>query len=275
LDNPLGQEGETVERSSQRKMWKAAVAALWLVACGGAPADTSMPVDQARALNSDTTATFVRTQSLLESATALARGAGTLPEGLTADDFDVAMVRQVLEACFTETVALAEGQSREGVPDPAVAAVGPEIRPLTERPPVGRMQPCRPARMQVLESYASTALPEVKEYVMQRVLDMDALRVNLNDVLVQQLEALENVATRARMDADRLRLTAEERRALAQSSTDEATRTQAESDFDAVTASLDQVMAVVEQIEAGITDMRQLRRQLIEEAARNLAQLGE
>jgi uncharacterized membrane protein YccC len=129
--------------------------------------------------------------------------------------------------------------------------------------------------MQVLESYASTALPEVKEYVMQRVLDMDALRVNLNDVLVQQLEALENVATRARMDADRLRLTAEERRALAQSSTDEATRTQAESDFDAVTASLDQVMAVVEQIEAGITDMRQLRRQLIEEAARNLAQLGE
>lgn len=251
------------------------VLGVWLAACGGAPTDTSMPVNQARALNSDTTATFVRTQALLESATELARSAGTLPEGLTADDFDVAMVRQVLEACFTETVTMASGQSREGVPDPAVAEFGPEVRPLTERPAVGRMQPCRPARMQVLESYASTALPEVKEYVMQRVLDIDALRVNLNDVLVQQLEALENVAMRARMDADRLRLTAEQRRAQAQAQSDESVRAQAESDFDVVTASLDQVIAVVEQIESGISDMRQLRRQLIEETARNLAQLGE
>lgn len=234
-----------------------------------------MPVNEARALNSDTTSTYVRAVGLLERATETARSLGALPEGMTADDFDTAMVREVLESCFTETVSFAAGANMSETPGAAVAELGPELRPLTERPAVGRMQACEPARMRVLESYASTATPGVRDFVMQRVLDVDALRVNLNDVLVVQLDGLDNVADSARAQAERLRIVTEERRALAQTSTDESVRTQADTDYDTIMQELEQVTSIVDQIDQGVTEMRRLRRQLIDEAARNIAQMGD
>jgi hypothetical protein len=234
-----------------------------------------MPVNEARALNSDTTSTYVRTVGLLESATGTARSIGTLPDGMTADDFDTAMVREVLESCFTETVTFAPGVNVAQAPGEATAELGPDLRPLTERPAVGRMVACTPARMRVLESYASTAMPEAREFVTQRVLMVDALRVNLNDVLVVQLDGLDNVADAARAEAERLRIVAEERRALAQTSTEDSVRTQADTDYDTIMQELEQVTSIVDQIDQGVTEMRRLRRQLIDEAARNIAQLGD
>lgn len=246
-----------------------------LAACGGKQVDTTIPLDEARVLNSEITSTFVRAQSLLEESTVTTRTLSELPSGLTAADFDGDLVREVLAACFTASVVMAPGSDADEVPRGAEAETGPDHRPLTERPPVGRVLPCAPARMHALESYVTSAQPAVHDFLLQRVLDVDTLRVNLGDTLVAQLNALEDTANAVRAEAERLRGVAEERRAMAQtSSEDDLARRQNELDYDAIIGEFDQISAVLDQIDGNLADMRQVRRQLIEEATRNIAVLG-
>jgi hypothetical protein len=251
---------------------------LWgLAACGGGRGmDTTIPLDEARVLNSEMTSTFVRAETLLQDSALLARSLGELPAGIRASDFDAAMVRQVLQACFTQTLALVPGGSPSEVPRAAVAAAGPSHRPLTQRPAVGRAQPCAPPRMNVLENYLETATPQVRAFLQERVLQVDGLRVNLNDTLVAQLDALERRAGTARAEATRLRGMAEERRALAQAGNlDELQRRQVEVDYDAVLVELDNVESVLQRVDSLLSGMRTTRRQLVDEAARNLTTLGQ
>lgn len=246
-----------------------------LTACGGKQAETTIPLDEARVLNSEITSSFVRTQSLLEESSVIARTLSVLPSGLTASDFDGDMVREVLAACFTSSVVLERESGADEVPRGAVAEPGPSHRPLTERPAVGRALACAPARMHALESYVTSAQAPVREFLMERVLRVDVLRVDLNDTLVAQLNELEDTASEVRAEAERLRGVAEERRATAQASgSDDLARRQNELDYDAITGEFDQITAVLDQIDSQLSDMRQVRRQLIEEATRNIALLG-
>jgi hypothetical protein len=129
--------------------------------------------------------------------------------------------------------------------------------------------------MHALESYVTSAQVSVREFLMERVLRVDVLRVDLNDTLVAQLNELEDTASEVRAEAERLRGVAEERRATAQASgSDDLARRQNELDYDAITGEFDQITAVLDQIDSQLSDMRQVRRQLIEEATRNIALLG-
>lgn len=247
-----------------------------LAACGGAPVDTSIPVDDARLVNSELSAAYVRARDHLEGATETSRRLAIIPPEIPADDLDVDQLRHVLEACYTQTVAYTADADMENVPRRAEAEAGEGHRPLTDRAHVGRVRHCDPARMLSLEAYLDVVDDQLDAFIIERVLMVDALRVNLKDVLVAQLDALERAASDAGAELLRLRELSAERRAIAQTSTDltDEERRRVEVDFETISQELDQVESVLGQVNDELSDMRQLRRQLVEEAARNIALMG-
>lgn len=127
-----------------------ATAALTAAACGGKQVDLSIPVDEARLLNSDVSTSFVRTRDLLADTAQTVRGLGTFPDGIDAQDVDVDLIEHVLNACVTETPEMVAGADRDALPRGARAELGPENAPLTQRPAVGRIEACNPSRMLAL-----------------------------------------------------------------------------------------------------------------------------
>ncbi|MFT5991211.1 MAG: hypothetical protein ACI82G_000199, partial [Bradymonadia bacterium] len=93
-------------------------------ACGGAPVDTSIPVDDARLLNSELSATYVRARNLLEQSSETARQLGLIPADVPVDELDADLLRHVLEACFTQTVGYARTADMETVPRGAASERG-------------------------------------------------------------------------------------------------------------------------------------------------------
>ncbi len=244
-------------------------------ACGGKQLDMTIPVEDARALNSEVSARYVRTRTLLEDATHDARTIGLLPDELPADDLDVDLLRHVMEACFSQGVSHVRDVDLEQVPRAARAELGEPHEPLTARPPVGRALACDPARMLALETYLDVVDPEIADFMSGRVLLVDELRVDLKDVLEAQLDDLERTVASANAELVELRETSAERRALAQTSDmppDDKRRV--EIDYETITQELDQIEAVLGQISGELTSMRQLRRQLVDEAARSIAEFG-
>lgn len=258
------------------KRWcMVALSVLTLAACGGGQTNTEMPLNEARNLNSDLTTAYVRAAQLMEQVTLGSVDVGTLPNGVSGRDFDVAMFRQVLEACFTETVSLAPGADIEEVPRRATPELGPDTAPLTERPAIGRVQACNPPRLLALETYLGVVSTDLRSFLVERTLQVDTLRVHLKDVLIAQIDALERQQRDAQAESARLRGVADQRRADAQSpDVGDEQRRQAEQDYDAVIAELDSVDAVLAELDDGITEMRRLRRQLVDDTVRNLAALG-
>jgi DNA repair exonuclease SbcCD ATPase subunit len=254
----------------------AATILLLLTACGGAPVDTSIPIDEARLVNGELAGAYVRTRDLLEESAETSRRLATLPPEVNAADLDADQLRHVLEACYTQTIDYRHGVDMDALPRRAEAQLGADHRPLTDRVEVGRVRACQPARMIALEAYLDVVDRPTRAFILDRVLVVDALRVNLKDVLVAQVDALERTAAEARAALMRLREVSAERRAVAQTSSDltEEERRRVEVDFETISQELDQVESVLEQVDEEISDMRQLRRQLVEEAARNIAMMG-
>lgn len=250
-------------------------ALLLSVGCGAKQVDTSMPTSEAQVLNSEITSAYVRTSTMLDDAAATAQGFASLPPGIDAGDFDVALLREVLEACFNEPVALDAQLRLSDPPSRIEPALGPDIRPLTERPPVGRVLACNPPRMLALETYLDAVSAEIRTLLTERVLAADALRSVLGDVLVVRIDDLDEHRLSAEAELAELRAVAAERLATAQTADiEEDQRRQAEVDYEAVSATLDEVEAVIEQIAAEYEAMRQLRRELIDIASQSIARLG-
>lgn len=249
--------------------------ALVLAACGGKAVDTTIPLDEARLLNSELSATYVRTATLLEQTSAKVDAIGVFPDGVPAASVDTDLLRHVLEACFTENVRMTRDADLDAVPRGSTTSVGPEHALLTRRPPVGRIESCNPSRMLALESYLPVVGEAQREYVIDRVLTVDVLRADLKDVLVAQIDDLERVTASSENELIRLRATAAERRSLAQSAdmSPEARR-QNEVDFEMITQELDQVEQAIGQIRSDIAEWRRFRRTLIDQAAANIARLG-
>jgi len=266
-----------LQRSHIRQLFQlvGALALLLVAACGSRHVDTSIPLNEARVLNNELSGSYVRTVELMEHSAAVAAELGRLPDGVGAADFDVAMFRQVLEACFTQSVDYLPGTNTDAVPRRATAELGPDHIPLTGRTEVGRARPCAPPRLVSLESYIQVIDADLRAFLSTRILEVDALRVNLKDVLIAQLDDLDKRAGVARDEVVRLRELAEERRALSQTSgVSEESRRQTEIDYDAMLRELDQVQDVLAQVEEHYERMRTQRRQLIELAARAIAELG-
>ena len=255
--------------------WSTALIALFVVACGGKQVDTTIPIDAARILNSELSATYVRTRTLLEETTQRVRTVGEFPADIRADDIDADLMRHVLEACFTQNITMAPGVDIDELPRGAQAEVGPANAPLTARPTVGRVLACTPSRMLALESYLDAVGAREREFIVDRVLTVDILRANLKDVLTAQIDDVERTTVSAATELQQLRETASERRALAQTADltpEERRRT--EVDYETITQELDQVEDVLGVVTTELVDWRRLRRQLVDEAARNIAEMG-
>lgn len=244
-------------------------------ACGGKQVETTIPIDAARVLNSEISSHYVRTRSLLEETTERVRTIDQIPADIDVASIDTDLLRHVLEACFTEGVSFAAGADQSETPRGATAEVGPEHSPLTDRPAVGRLTACNPPRMLALETYLAVIEPHESTYVTEAVLEVDALRVNLKDVLVVQIDEVERMMGSAAVELVDLRGTAEERRALAQTADltpEERRRT--EVDFETISQELDQVQDILDQLANDLGDWRRLRRQLVDEAAAVISGLG-
>jgi hypothetical protein len=244
-------------------------------ACGGKQVDTTIPVDEARLLNSEISSTYVRTANLVQDTVGLVEGLARFPDGITPADVDVDLLRHVMEACFTEPVRTLATADLEAVPRAATAEPGPEHAPLTRRGEVGRIHACNPARMLALESYIQVLDSAKAAYVVDRVLTVDVVRANVKDVLVAQLDDLDVAVRRTEGEVLRLRELASERRALAQASSQTPEeRRQTEVDFERITQELDQIETVLQQVSADATEWRRLRRSLVDRAAEVIAGLG-
>ncbi len=258
------------------RFWIPAVLFVSLAAaCGGKSVDTSIPIDEARLLNSEISATYVRTATLLEETSFSVDEIGLFPEGVNAADVDTDLLRHVLEACFTAPIAMLPSAARDEVPRGAETSVGPELGPLTDRTEVGRLVACNPSRMLALESYLPVVNEDTQAYLIGRVLAVDVIRANLKDVLVAQIDDVERTTVAATTELAQLRETAAERRALAQTADltpEERRRT--EVDFETITQELDQVEDVLAQIASELGDWRRLRRALVDQASQNIAEIG-
>ncbi|TVQ95246.1 MAG: hypothetical protein EA398_18245 [Deltaproteobacteria bacterium] len=251
------------------------VVAFLQAGCGGKQPDLTIPLDEASLLNNELTVAFVTARELLEASTLDARNLGHLPDGLTPESFDIALTRHVLEACLTTPVAHLPGTDPQRLPEVATASPGSEQRPMTGREAVGRAQPCAPQRLVVLEAYLESVDQRTRDFIVNRLLLVDTLRVNLRDVLPARLDALDRMRRDASLEVERLRLIADERLALADGSrVTESQRRETEVAHGRMLQELSRISAVLGEMEEQQAPMQQLRRQLVDEAARNIVRMG-
>jgi len=248
---------------------------LFAVSCGSKQIDTTIPIDDARLLSSEISSMYVRTATLLEETTAAVRTLDQFAGDIDPASIDIALLRHVLEACFTDSAQMLDGWDPDEVPRRAEASLGPDHAPLTERPPVGRIEACDPARMLALETYLDVVDDGARQFLVDRVLEVDVLRSNLKDVLVVQIDEFERITAAAETELEQLRVIADERRGLAQTSDlPQDERRRVEVDYETMSQELDSVEDVLERVATELGDWRRLRRQLVDEAARNIAALG-
>lgn len=246
-----------------------------VMACGGAPADTSIPLDEVRRLNNQLSTSYVRTTDLLAQASQASVTAGMIPPEYNPQDFDVAMVREVLAACFTQSVATVPGTQDTEVPRAAIAEPGEDRGPLTRRAAVGRVRACNPPRLLALETYLQVVDPALRTFLLQRTLDVDALRANLGDVIPANLDALERQGTEATAEAARLRALVESRRSAgAAAAGSEDSAASEEQRYHQALDELDQIDALLLQLGTEVRQLRQMRRQLVDDTVRSISAMG-
>ena len=257
----------------KRLVGLAMLATLWASGCA-APLNTKVPLDEIRALNTDVSVIYTRTNTTLNEASMASASFAELPEGILASDFDAELLRNVMTACFTAKVELVPGSN----PDAAVAKVtalrGSETNPLTDRLPLGRVKPCRASNLLALESYAEVVTPEVREFVIGRALEADAQRANLQDAAKSQLAQLGKRRELAEGELDKLKATADERLHNARVEDDGKALKQAEADYEAFEKEWETIDQLLEEITEAFKGLEQTRRTLVEETSKNIAKLG-
>lgn len=263
--------------SRQRALFALALlASALVVACGGSKSTLDMPLGEARELNTEIRVIYTNLSGLMEATQGDVGRLRTLPEGISERNVDLGLVRQVTQDCFTTNIELTSAATDISIPGPASALAGDEPRILTDREDTGRAKSCQPRRMMVLESYIEALPPTQMEFVVERVLLADRVRVNLNDVLDAQIEHLGRINTDAERRLLALKQVAEHRLEEAQSPRVHADdRYRAEIDYETIQQEFSEIEVLIDEISTQIPRMRHLRRQLIDEAARNISQMGQ
>ena len=259
-------------------MWKRLVglsmlATLWASGCG-APLNTQVPLDEIRALNTDVSVIYTRTNTTLNEASMMSASFAELPEGILASDFDAELLRNVMSACFTAKVEMVPGSNPDAPVQKVTALRGSETNPLTDRLPLGRVKPCRASNLLALESYAEVVTPEIREFVLTRALEADAQRANLQDAAKSQLAQLGRRRELAEGELDKLKATADERLHNARIKDDGKELKRAESDYEAFEKEWATIDQLLEEITEAFKGLEQTRRTLVEETSKNIAKLG-
>lgn len=244
--------------------------------CGGGTPDTSMPLSEARLLNSEVRVLFGGVQTFMATTQEEVASLTALPNGANPRNFDLNVMRTVAGACFSDPVQFPTRPIDTELPAPAEATPGPDTSPLLRRTTTGRANACRPAQLLTLETYVEALAPDAQRVVIQYLLLADRLRVNLHDVLPAHLEHLERFRGGAEREVERLRGRAEAALARAQDPKVHAEqRRRAEIEYEEVTTQLQEVDTILQDISRQLQGFRHLRRQLIDDAARNISRLGQ
>lgn len=247
-----------------------------LGACSSSSQYVPIPVEEARALHTRVGAFYSGTTDLIEASAATVERVGDLPDTIRPEDFELQLVKNALMSCLNDNIDLTvvsieppRGVQAERGTDP--------YQPLTQRANLGNVAFCNPPEMISLESYVEHAPPRVKEFVIERVLSVDTLRVNLKHVLQERLNVLEEVSLDARSDVLRLRDQSRDTYDTVLGGQGDFTPEQqvtTEADYEVIQSELDEVDALVEIVTDEIAELRRFRRQLVEDIAVRLAAMG-
>ena len=262
---------------SYRVVLVSAIAATFLAfACGSNSQYVPIPVEDARALRTHVSAFYVGTTDLLEESSQSVERVGSIPDGIRPEDFELQLVKNALMSCLNDNIDLIEVTTEP--PRGATANRGSDpYQPLTERDNLGYVTFCNPSEMISLESYIEHAPARVKEFVIERVLLVDTLRVNLKHVLQERLNLLEEYSLDARGDVSRLRDSSRHTYETVVGGEGEFTpeqRVQTEADYEVIQSELDDIETLVDSVSDELSDLRRFRRQLVEDIAVRLAAMG-
>ena len=256
-------------------LFACACSLLW-TACGGPSAFVPVPVEDARALNSRVSAFYSDTQGLLDENAEVAPTIGELAHNVSANEFEIQLVKNALMSCFNQSITLLTVaiEAPRGVRATAGESLG---LPLSDRSDLGNVPHCAPSDLISLESYLEYAPPAVSDFIVERMLTVDSLRVNLKHVLQERLNILEELTQEARSEVVRLRTTSLECYQTVTSGDGGYSQEQVlqtEADFELIQGELDDIDSLIETITARLPAMRTLRRQLVEDASIGLAGMG-
>ncbi len=247
-----------------------------LGACSSNSQYVPIPVEEARALRTRVSAFYSGTTDLIESSSTAVERVGDLPDTIRPEDFELQLVKNALMSCLNDNIDLTEVSTEP--PRGVQAERGSDpYQPLTQRSNLGNVAFCNPPEMISLESYVEHAPSRVKEFVIDRVLSVDTLRVNLKHVLQERLNVLEEVSLDAHSDVLRLREQSRQTYDTVLGGQGDFTPEQqvmTEADYEVIQGELDEVDVLVERVSDEITDLRRFRRQLVEDIAVRLAAMG-
>lgn len=251
------------------------VLAGWLAGCPSQPTYEPIPVEDARALNTRVRVFYEDTRSLLENSSFAVSQLSALPSGVRPQDFEIDLVKNALQSCFNDTVEVTEvtvdaprGVQAEVSDDP--------LRPLTARSNLGTVTPCDPSQLISLESYLDVTPDNIREFIIDRVLQVDTLRVNLKHVIQERLNLLEEYALDTRSEVTQLRDLSRQRyeNTLASNEVTDEQRRQTEADYEVIQDQFDQIDGLVSSIEDELAEMRRFRRQLVDDVSVGIAAMG-
>jgi hypothetical protein len=244
-------------------------------ACGGSSGYQPIPVDEARALDSHISAFYSDTHDLFEQSANQVNTVGQLPDGVQARDFELDLVKTALMGCYNTALDITNVPNT--APRGVTAALGNTAHPFTQRPDMDNVHPCNNRELISLESYLDVAPPNVRDFITNRLLTVDTLRVNLKHVLQERLNLLEEYVLDTRGEVARLRDTSTQRYNNAMSNDDvtQDQRLQAEADYEVIQGELDNIGQLCDRIDGELNELRSFRRQLIEDVATNLAAMGQ
>jgi hypothetical protein len=245
------------------------------ISCSGTPDYQPIPVEDARALNTHLSAFYESTTDLMEHCAGEVEQVGVMPSGIGPEDFELQLLKNSLMGCFNADLQIMDISAE--APRGVQAVVGSNsFTQLSDRPDLGVVAACNNNELDSLESYLAYAPENIAEFIIERVLTVDELRVNLKHVLQERLNLLEEYVLDARSELVRLRAVASERYQHAMSS-DGVTaeqQQQAFADHELIQAEFEDIERRLEQISDDALELRRYRRQLVEDVAVQLAAMG-
>ncbi|MBN1944176.1 MAG: hypothetical protein JW797_00815 [Bradymonadales bacterium] len=263
-------------RASHWSMLLVLGASVLLCSCSGSSQYEQVPLEEARALNSHLSAFYSSTRDLLENVSRQVNVVGDLPGGIRPADFEIQLVKNTLIDCFNQSISITQVTNEP--PRGVIAQLGEDpLRPLTRRPNLDHVEFCNPRSMISLESYLEYTPTQITEFITDRVLLVDALRVNLKHVLQERFNLLQEQVDQGASEVVRLREQASERYGRTMSSGDASPeqQLQTQADYEQIQTELDDIQLLLARIQDDLRDLGRFRRQLVDDVVVRLTAMGE
>jgi hypothetical protein len=248
------------------------------LACSLPAEYVALPVEDARIFHGELQGHFDSTRALFEAVSEQSNRVGVLISGGDSYSLEIQFLRSAMMSCFNDIISLEPGahaRSNEGV----VAIRGEHSSlQLTERSNLGDVRHCMTGEIMLLEQYLVMLSPPLRGVIVDRVMDVDSLRVNLKHVLHLRMVLMESFLEEARNQIARMDDIVRDYRRFSARRGDGLTpaqRIRGEEDYLAIEAALNATQVLLREIEETLPEMMQMRSDIVERVAEDLARMGE